>query len=174
MNPLKLDQFTREVWSEYDAYAIAQIAPLLNDPCNRPKFYVCPDLQSNNLSGSTQPSLTQPSFSVGGTPGIAAGGYIEYGLSITPGSVIIGSMLFSTAPSSFMVQLTDVSLDHEIFDQPVPAWFLANAKGDFPNIWDTPHPVVGSGLLRCEFWNQSADSQIIQLVLVVLDPCDPS
>lgn len=73
-----------------------------------------------------------------------------------------------------MVQLTDVSLDHEIFDQPVPAWFLANAKGDFPNIWDTPHPVVGSGLLRCEFWNQSADSQIIQLVLVVLDPCDPS
>ena len=87
--------------------------------------------------------------------------------------LIVGSFLFSTAPRSFLVQITDLSLDHRLYDQPVPAWFLANAKGDFPNLWPTPHPVVGSGLFRCEFWNQSASAQIIMLRLAVLEPCDP-
>jgi hypothetical protein len=160
---LKLDQFTRELWNEYDAYCIAQLEALLNDPCLKPRFYTAPDLAAN-LLGNTPP----------GVPGTLAGNnYVEYGLSITPGSLIIGTYLFSTSPTSFLAQLTDVSLDHKIFDQPVPALFLGNAKGDFPNLWDTPHPVVGSGLIRCEFWNQSPDPQIIMLVLAVLEPCDP-
>ncbi len=164
VNTLKLDPFTRALWNEYDAYTIAQLESLAYDPCFRPKLYVAPDLQSNNLGASTP-----------GVPGTAGPGsnYVEYGLEITPGSLIVGSILYSTAPTSFMVQLTDVSLNHSIFDQPVPAWFLANAKGDFPNLWDTPMPVVGSGLYRCEFWNQLTTPQLIFLVLLTLEPCDP-
>jgi hypothetical protein len=163
ISSLKLDPFTRALWNEYDAYAIAQIEALTNDPCYRPKFYTAPDLLANNLGGYTPgvPAANQ------------AGAYVEYGLQITPGSLIVGSSLFSTAPTSFLVQLTDVSLDHTIFDQPVPAIFLANAKGDMPNIWTTPHPVCGSGLFRCEFWNQLDTPQLIFLVLCVLEPCDP-
>jgi hypothetical protein len=160
---LSLDPFTRDLWGEFDAYARAQLSALAYDPCFKPKFYTAPDLKSNNLGGTTP-----------GVPGVGSqASYVEYGLSITPGGLIVGSFLFSTAPTSFLVQIEDVSLDHKLYDQPVPAIFLANAKGDFPNLWSTPHPVVGSGLFRCEFWNQLTTPQLIFLVLAVLEPCDP-
>ena len=159
INSLKLDPFTRALWGEFDAYAIAQLEALLNDRCYTPRLYVAPDLASNLLENAP--------------PGILANGYAEYGLTITPGSIIIGAYLFGTATTSFMLQITDMSLDHAIYDQPVPAWFLQNAKGDFPTLWDTPHPVVGEGLFRMEFWNQLSTPQIIQITLAVLEPCDP-
>jgi hypothetical protein len=168
---LSLDPFTRDLWGEYDAYARAQLAPMAYDPCFKPKFYVAPDLQSNNLV--PQESPTQ------GLRGVPAGGYVEYGLTITPGALIVGSILFSTAPRSFLFQMTDVSLSHKLYDQPVPAWFLANAKCDFPNLWNTPYPVVGSGLFRMEFWNQAVNGEgafvpaVIQLVLIAMEPCEP-
>lgn len=171
VNTLSLDPFTRDLYGEFDAYARAQLAPLAYDPCLKPKFYVAPDLQSNNLVPQSSPTQN--------LRGVPAGGYVEYGLSITPGALIVGSYLFSTAPRSFLVQMTDTSLNHKLFDQPVPAWFLANAKCDFPNLWNTAHPVVGSGLFRMEFWNQALSSggapipAVIQLVLAVLEPCEP-
>jgi len=163
VNTLSLDPFTRDLWGEFDAYARAQLSALAYDPCYKPKFYPAPDLQSNNLGAAT------PGVPAANTPGA----YVEYGLGITPGALIVGTFLFSTAPVSFLVQFTDLSLDHQIFDQPVPAWFLANAKGDFPNLWDTPYPVVGSGRFRFECWNQLDSPQIIQVVFAVLEPCDP-
>lgn len=162
VSTLKLDPFTRALWGEYDALTIAQIEALANDPCFPPKFYTAPDLQSNLLGNET------PGVPAANTPG----SYIEYGLEIEPGSLIVGSFLFSTAPQSFLVQITDVSLNHKLFDQPVPALLLGNAKWNFPNLWATPHPVVGSGLFRMEFWNQLNSPQIIFLVLAVLDPCE--
>ncbi len=186
INTLKLDPFTRAVWGEFDALAIAQIEPMLHDPCYTPRLYVTPDSTSNNLFAAT--------------PGIAASGYAEYGLQITPGSVIVGNFLGGPSwsypilttdgvtvtynPYSFLWRMT--ALDgpngkpYAIWDDPVPAWFFANAKGDFPNLWDSPYPVVGNGLFNCEFWNTATNSsgvyipQIIQVILCVLEPCDPS
>lgn len=167
---LSLDPFTRDLWGEFDAYVRAQLSAFAYDPCFRPKLYVAPDLQSNNLVNRPAPNDL-----IVGVPGINGPGsnYVEYGLTITPGAIIVGTYLFSTNPENFLFQMTDVSLDHQIFDQPVPAWFISNAKGDFPNLWDTPHPVVGNGLFRMEFWNQTPNPQVIQVVFAVLEPCDP-
>jgi hypothetical protein len=176
INTLKLDPFTRANWGEYDAYAISQHEPLMYDPCFRPRLYVAPDLTANQLQ-NTPPGVS---------PVNSEGAYVEYGLSITPGSLIVASRIFSlpstvpspgfvqaTVPMSFLVQMTDLSLNHKLFDKPIPALLLSNAKGDQWNIWDTPHPVVGSGLFRMEFWNQDYLPQIMQLILAVLEPCDP-
>ena len=168
VNSLKLDPFTCSMWGEYDAYVIAQMEALAHDPCYRPYLYVTPDSSSNNLFGPGE-------F----TPGVPAGGYVSYGLEITPGAIIIGNYLPSTNPVNFLWRMTDQSLNHRLWDDPVPAWFFSNAKGDFPNLWDSPYPVVGRGLFNCEFWNQLTNSdgnqipQIIQVVLCVLEPCKP-
>jgi hypothetical protein len=165
VNTLKLDPFTRSMWGEYDAYVIGLLEALMYDPCYRPKLYVTPDSTSNNLFAST--------------PGVPAGGQVEYGLSITPGSLIIGNYLPSTNPVNFVWRITDVSLDHRFWDDPLPSWFHSNAKGEFPNLWPRPYPVVGSGLFQCEFWNQTVNSDgvaipaVIQVVLCVLEPCEP-
>lgn len=180
INTLKLDPFTRSVWGEYDAVAIAQIEPLMHDPCYRPRLYVTPDSTSNNLFSSP--------------PGVAASGYVEYGLQVQPGSIIVGNFLYSAAwqwftdgdgpvvtfnPFQFLWRMTDVSFSHKLWDDPVPAWFFANAKSDFMNFWQ-PYPVTGNGLFNCEFWNQATDdtntpiAQIIQVILCVVEPCDPT
>ncbi len=187
INPLKLDPFTAAVWGEFDAVATAQYEPLLNDPCYRPKLYVTPDSTSNNLFETETP------------PGIAPNSYVEYGLQIVPGSIVLGNFLFGNSfswqtsgtgpvitynPFQFLWRMTQIDgpdgKPHKLWDDPIPAWFFANAKGDFPNVWDTPLPVVGSGLFNCEFWNAAASSdgtvdqtQIIQVILCVLEPCDP-
>jgi len=182
VNTLKLDPFTRAMWGEYDAVVISQLEALAYDPCYRPKLYVTPDANSNNLLSAT--------------PGVPANGYVEYGLQITPGSIIVGNFLYgnpwswltqgegpvvSYNPYNFLWRMTDVSFGgYRIWDDPLPAWFFANAKGDFPNLWDSPYPVTGDGLFNCEFWNQAVNSsgafipQIIQVILCVLEPCDPS
>jgi hypothetical protein len=165
VNTLKLDPFTRAVWGEYDAFVIAQLEALGYDPCYKPRLYVTPDSESNNLFLDT--------------PGVPASGYVEYGLQITPGSIIIGNYLPTTQPINFLWRLTDISMKHKLWDDPVPAYFHSNAKGDFPNLWNSPYPVTGTGLFNCEFWNQAIAAgvpapQIIQVVLCVLEPCDPT
>ena len=181
VNTLKLDPFTRSVWGEYDAWVIAQLDALMYDPCYRPRLYVTPDSTSNNLFSAT--------------PGVPASGYVEYGLQITPGSIIVGNFLggdpatwqtegsgpvVTYNPFNFLWRMTDVSMSLKLWDDPLPAWFFANAKGDFPNLWDSPYPVTGDGLFNCEFWNQAVDDTgafvpaIIQVILCVLEPCDPS
>jgi hypothetical protein len=180
VNLLKLDPFTRSVWGEFDAVAIAQLEPLLYDPCYRPRLYVTPDSTSNNLFEST--------------PGVAANAQVQYGLQIEPGSIIVGNFLFGLSytwltsgtgpvltynPFQFLWRMTDVSFDHKLCDDLTPAWFWANAKGDFMNLWDSPYPVTGDGLFNCEFWNQAVNSsgafipQIVQVILCVLEPCTP-
>lgn len=183
INSLKLDPFTRSVWGEYDAVVIGQIETLLQDPCYRPKLYVTPDSTANNLFSEV--------------PGVPAQGYVSYGLHITPGSIIVGNFLGGVPwswpiagsgpvvtynPWAFNWRMTDIGGKEAfpIWDDPLPAWFFANAKADFPNLWDSPYPVTGDGLFNCEFWNQATTSdgtftsQIIQVILCVLEPCDPS
>ena len=60
LSPLYLQQFTRELWSEYDAYIMAQLEPAIRDGCYEPKVYKSPD-------------ITQEV--------IASAGYVAHGLS---------------------------------------------------------------------------------------------
>jgi len=176
VSPLSLDCLTRDYWGAFDAAAIAQLAPLAENKCYQPKIYRAPAL-SDEL--------------------VEANGYVSYGLKITPGAIIYGFYLppgspFGSGPlpPSFNVQITDQSLRHKWFDQPVPSYFLGNCKptflsgsqdvmGSAPNLLVSPYPVVGTGLFLIEIWNTFLDpatspalpgSQRIELVFGVFEP----
>lgn len=168
ISPLSLDGLTRDLWGAFDSAAIAQLAPLAENDCYQPKVYRAPAL-SNEV--------------------IPAKGYASYGLKIAPGAIIYGFYLpfqssVNRLPPAFNVQITDQSLKMKWWDEPIPSYFLANAKptqiqitasvsyfGSFPNLLDSPYPVVGTGLFLVELWNTSVDaSQRIELVFGVFEP----
>lgn len=163
ISPLSLDQYARSLWGQYDPDAIAQLAPLAGDDCYAPKFYKAPDLASEVL---------------------AADGYLAFGLKITPGSLIYGIYLpalpATNHPLLFNCQITDQTLQHKFWDEPVPSIFLANYQttamslfleeiGSSPFLFNCPHPVVGDGLFLIELWDTSGTQQRIELVLGVLE-----
>lgn len=170
ISPLSLNQLTRDYWGQYDCAAIAQLAPLADDPCYTIKFYKAPADDQEVIAGY---------------------GYVPYGMRVSPGSIIFGFYLpcvanattpTSSVPAAFNVQITDVSLDHRWFDDPVSSTFLANFKpeyqsgvalqtGSFPNLLCAPYPVTGSGLYMVEIQSTSASQQRIELVFGVLEVC---
>jgi len=170
LSPLSLNQLTRDLWGQYDASAIALLAPLADDPCYTIKFYKAPADDDEVM---------------------AANAYIAYGMKISPGSIIFGfylpcvpvaGNLDASAPPAFNVQITDVSMEHKWFDDPVASLFLSNYKpeiqsvvalqtGSFPNLLCAPYPVVGNGLFSVELWETSGEEQRIELVFGVLEVC---
>ena len=163
IGPLSLDSLTRDTWGSFDAPIIAQLAPLVENDCYQPKLYRAPDIASENF---------------------AKLGYASYGLKITPGSIIYGFQLpiqiSTNLPKQFNVQIRDMSLQHNWWDQPIPAYHLANAKlthlsasqnevAAFPCLLDAPYPVVGTGLFRVEMWETSNVAQRLQLIFGVLE-----
>jgi hypothetical protein len=171
ISPLSLNPLTRDLWGEFDASAIAQLAPLAADPCYRIKFYKAPADNQELL---------------------APNGYAAYGLKITPGSIIFGFYLpcvanpgaiWLSAPLAFTVQITDVDLEHKWFTEPISSLFLANFKptyqttagvtqGSFPNLLTAPYPVVGRGAFKTDIQDTSGIQQRIELVIGVLEVCD--
>ncbi len=165
VSPLSLDCLTRDTYGSFDAAIIAQLAPLCENDCYQPKIY-------------RAPAVSDEVF--------AANQYQSFGLKITPGAIIYGFYLPPSSPTSnlpgaFNVQITDQSLKHAFWDQPVASYFLANNKptylavsqnviGSAPNYLDAPHPVVGNGLFLVEIWETSGAQQRIELVFGVLEP----
>lgn len=154
INSLSLHPFYRETWGSYDPVAIAQLSPLAYDDCYQPKYYKAPDDDQEI---------------------IAAGGYLKYGLEITPGSIIWG--IYHTPPAGFsapgfMFKITDMSKTppYEIFDTPTPDVFVANAgPGFFPWLFSGPYPSTGTGLFNVEFWNNSGGPLRCNLILCVCE-----
>lgn len=150
LSPFHLNQYTREVWSEYDAYVMAGLEPALLSGCYDPKIYKAPDITQEEIPD---------------------GGYVQYGLKITPGALVLGFNF----PSNFegteiQVQITDMGLDHKWYSDPVPWYFLSNGKADMPSLLNSPYPIVEPGLLIIEFWNVSGDTFRTQLQLIALEP----
>lgn len=164
ISPLSLDCLTRDYYGSFDAAIIAQLAPLAVNDCYQPKIYRAPALSNEVLP---------------------ANGYASYGLKITPGSIIYGFYLppsagSSNLPGQFNVAIRDQSLKHDVFDQPIPSYFVANDKlsylsagfdvaAAFPNLLDAPYPVVGNGLFLVQLWETSGSQQRIELVFGVLE-----
>ena len=171
ISPLSLNPLTRDLWSEFDATVIAQLAALASDPCYRIKFYKAPADNQELLP---------------------ANGYAAYGLKISPGSLIFGFYLPcifnagnppASVPLAFTVQITDVDLEHKLFTEPKSSLFLANCKltylnllgvpqGSFPNLMPVPYPVVGKGLFKVDIQDTSGSQQRIELVIGVMEVCD--
>lgn len=175
ISPLQLDPLTRDYYAHWDAYAIGQLAPLARrKDCYQPKFYKAP---------ATSDEL------------ILANQYAAYGLHITPGSIIFGfycpALVSTSLPPAYNVQITDKSLEHKFWDEPIPSIFLGNYKptyltadplqsagliASFPSLLSAPHPVVGDGLFLLEFWDTTGgtngpagSAQRIELVIGVLE-----
>jgi hypothetical protein len=164
ISPLSLDGQTRDDWGCFDAAIIAQLAPLAENDCYQPKIYRAPSVPTESM---------------------AALAYVTFGLKITPGSIIYGIYLPPASPTvatpeQFNVQIRDESLKSNWFDQPIPSYFLANAKltylsvpqnvvGAFPYLLDAPYPVVGNGLFSVQIWETSGSAQRIELVFGVLE-----
>jgi hypothetical protein len=170
ISPLSLNPLTRDLWSEFDASILAQLAPLASDPCYTMKFYKAPADNQELL---------------------AANAYAAYGLKITPGSLIFGfylPVIYATdtptsVPLAFTVQITDVDMEHKWFTEPKSSLFLANAKptylttagvraGSFPNLLTAPYPVVGRGAFKIDIQDTSGIQQRVELVIGVLEVCD--
>ena len=170
VSPLSLNQLTRDYWGQYDPAIIAQVAGLPDDKCYTIKLY-------------KSPADNQEVF--------AAYGFVTHGQRITPGSILVGFLLpavvdtedpTASVPGSFAVQITDVSLEHKFWDDPVSSEFLSNFKptyqsgvtlnmGSTLSLLPFPHPVVGSGQFDVWIQETSGEPQRIQLVMVVLEVC---
>jgi hypothetical protein len=170
LSPLSLNQLTRDLWGQFDCSAIALLAGLASEKCYQPKFYKAPADQDEV---------------------VAALDYASYGMKVTPGSIIFGFYLpcipvpgdlTTSAPPAFTVQITDVSMEHQWFDDPVASLFLSNLKptcqsivevqqGSFPNLLCAPYPVVGTGMFEVQIFNTLDEEQRIQLVFGVLEVC---
>ena len=163
VSPLSLNQLSSAMWGDYDPYAVAQYAPLAGECCYQPKFYKAPDSQHEV---------------------IAANGYASQGLKITTGSIIYGFYLpalpITLLPPQFNVQITDVSLHHTWWDEPIPSILIANFEptflsafvnqvGSSPNLLCAPYAVVGNGMFTVEIWETSGSQQRIELVFGVLE-----
>lgn len=162
ISPLQIDQLSRDTWGMYDAQTVAQLASLALEDCYQQKFYKFPDPQSEVFNAYE---------------------YKAYGLKITPGSLIYGVYLPALATGAaalFNVQITDQTLQHKFWDEPIPSVALANLKptalslfleqlGSFPNLFNCIHPVIGDGLFLCEIWETSGAQQRIEVVLGVLE-----
>lgn len=173
ISPLQLADLFRDLWGQYDAAAVAQLAPLAHESCFAPKIYSAPDL---------------------GSQVFAADSYLNYGLQLVPGSIIYGFYLpadpSTFAPGVWNLQITDSSVEingrpHTLWDEPVPSLFVSNYKptycsalafptagrvGSFPSLLAHPYPVVGSGHFGVEIWETSGVEQRIQLCIGVLEP----
>jgi hypothetical protein len=89
----------------------------------------------------------------------------------------------SSAPAQYTVQITDVSLEHAFWDEPVSSLMLSNFKPEFqsdvddnmssfPNLLCAYHPVTGSGQFDIEIQETSGTEQRIQFVIGVFEVCN--
>lgn len=169
INPLSLDQMTRDLWGIFDPLAIARLSPAGQEPCYQHKFYKTPLVSQEVL----------PAF-----------GFVTQTLQITPGSLLYGiylpALASTLAAPIWNIQLTDKSgpVDYDLFDQPMPAFFLANMRftyqsalpfpssgqfGSSPYLFADPYPITGNGLILVQIWETSGAQQRIECVIGALE-----
>lgn len=150
---LQIDSWTRDLWSDFDAAAIAQASPISFANCYRPKFYKVPDSDQEVMAPNT---------------------YAEFGFTITPGSLLVGfhARIPQTAYFNYLVMLRDLSLEHDFWSQPIPGVMVQNQQktSTYPNLLPSPHPVVGTGQFLVQIWNQiTGNSTRIEIILAVAE-----
>lgn len=107
---------------------------------------------------------------VPGTEGqiIPSSGKLNYNFTLVAGSLIVGAWV-SPNPEDTVLQITDVALQHKMFQEPIRMTKLQTvgaANGRFPSftLLRNPYPVV-EGLFKAEFWGEPGDR--VYLILLV-------
>lgn len=160
ISSLALDSCWRDYGGMYNARIEPYHAPLEESRCHAPRFALMPDVQNQVIPPS---------------------GKIQYNFFLQPGSIIIGFWVTqSGAPGNstdgtFTIQLTDIGLQHQFFQEPEDTTFLATQgaqQGRFPSytLLPSPHPVVGESLFSLEVWGTPGDT--FRMVLMVGEVTD--
>jgi hypothetical protein len=142
---LALDSSWVDYYGDWSALIEPLMAPLEQSTCHAPRYVLMPDANHQVVQ---------------------SGGKIEYNFRLVPGSIIIGLWL----TPGFTIQLRDIDLEHDFFQEPVKSDFLITQGaqfGRFPSITllPTPHPVVGDALYSLQVWG-TVGTQFVAVLLV--------
>lgn len=154
---LALDSCWRDLYGDWSALVEPLMAPIEDSICHAPRLVLLPDAEH---------AIIPP------------GGKTEYNFRLVPGSLILG--LWVPAPNDsisppFAIQLTDIDLEHQFFQEPVSTDLLYTQgaqQGRFPGVTLLPgaHPVVGEAFFSLELWGPS--QAIFNMLLLVAEVTD--
>ena len=153
VSSLSLTSAWRDYWAMWNALVEPQLAPLEQSVCHAPRLVLLPDV-SHQI--------------------VPASGKIEYNFHLVPGSLIWGMWL--AADQSYAIQITDVELGHQFFQEPVSINLLFTRGAEAgamptPTLLPTPHPVVGDGLFSFEAWATPASTVLMMLGVAEVTDC---
>lgn len=149
---LGLDSCWRDYTGMWNAQVEPLMAPLELSKCHAMRFVLAPDVLNQTVPDS---------------------GKIEYNFFLVPGSVIWGFWpQNSDGPAA--IQLTDLSMGHKFFQEPVSNSLLVPSGGEaFPGfvLLPTPHPVIGDGLFTLEVWDSPGNTFALILGVAEVTNC---
>jgi hypothetical protein len=152
VSSLALFSSWRDFSGDWNSLVEPQFAPIEASTCHAPRYALLPDVSHNTIPAS---------------------GKIEYNFHLPAGSLIIGIW----APQkSYAVQLTDLVLGHQFFQDPIRAELIFTAgafQGRIPSqtLLPCPHPVVGDGLFSFEAWGTPTDTVVFLLAVAEVTTC---
>lgn len=151
VSSLALDSSWVDYYGVWNTFVEPQFSPLEKSYCHAPRLALVP---------STENQVVPPL------------GKIQYNFFLVPGSVIWGFWILP----DFSVQLTDISLGHQFFQEPCGSELLATTGaqfGRFPSytLLPTPHPVVGDGLFMLEAWGAPGSAFYMVLGVAEVTKC---
>jgi hypothetical protein len=159
LSSLAQDACWRDYYGMWNALVEPYHAPIEESTCHAPRLVLLPDAQNQIMPQS---------------------GKVEYNFYLVPGSLIIGMWLTGkdypgNSGNPFAIQLRDIGLEHDLFQEPVQTDFLITVGaqfGRFPSVTllPSPHPVVGDAFFNLEIWGTPGDTyRMILLVAEVTD-----
>jgi len=159
-------------WRDYGRFWNAQTepyhAPIEESVCHAPRYALIPDVTHQTIPAS---------------------GKIEYNFYLVPGSLVVGFFVTQgnnpqgtgqTFPTNsgnpFTIQLRDIGLQHDFFQEPSSTQFLATNGaqfGRFPSytLLPSPHPVVGDAFFSLEVWGTPGDTFAMVLLIAEVTDC---
>jgi len=158
VNPFEVLPLWSEHWGSWNARALAALDWLERVACLKGRYAVSPGRE----------------FQV-----IPQSGYSSANLRLVPGSVVWGMAFPSNGGglSNVAFQLTDLQLGHQFFQEPLSLSSLTptgRTEGWFESfvLFPCPHPVVGDGLFRVEFWGPAGTAAFVVLGVAEVGSCD--
>lgn len=153
LSSLALHAAWRDYWGMWNPLVEPWISPIEKSLCHAPRIAVIPELLQ-----STMP----------------AGGKMQYNFHLLPGSLIWA--MWPTNNPLVSVQLTDVGLGHQFFQEPIQADQISTtgaSTGYMPSftLLPTPHPVVGDGLFTFEAWGPAGVTFVLLLGVAEVTNC---
>lgn len=145
VSSLALSPTWRDYSGVWNSHVLPLVAPLEFSNCHMARLVALPSVENMVIPSS---------------------GKILYNFHLPVGSIIWGIQALDIAVGGLAfkptaIQLTDLSLDHKFFNEPIDPGLVQSLSFRF-GLWDAftpfaaPHPVVGEGAFSFEVWGPVA------------------